>query len=155
MIQLALYFNIIGSNGVAMIMQNYIQSASLKRFLMRWKQNIRQQAITPACWSLCVLPSIPCHQFKVHSSEIFTIRISCIFIVHTRCKRYSYCICTPWSWWFSASIPSLLLLHSSCYCSQSRIQGQVVQISKAPFPTRPYCHHHINHVKAIAAVRKL
>ena len=41
MIQLALYFNIIGSYGVAMTMQNYIQSASLKRFLIRWKQNTR------------------------------------------------------------------------------------------------------------------
>ena len=111
---------------------------------MRWKQNTMAtgnhagmlESLCPAKHSLPPAQST----FKL---DFHHLHISCILKVHKRYEWYSYCIFTPCSSCFSASIQLLLCLYPICCHSQSRVQGHLVRTYKAPFPACPYCYHHI------------
>ena len=95
---------------------------------MRWKQNTkttgnRAGMLESLCSAKRCLPTVQ----SAFKQDFHHLHISCIFKVHKRCGRYSYCICTPCSLCFSTSIQSLLCLYQSCCHSQSHVQGHLVR----------------------------
>ena len=63
-------------SSVAMTKVNYAICLSVIIHHEKEAEHLGCQTITPSSWNISVWPSIPCHQFIVYSSEIFTTYIS-------------------------------------------------------------------------------
>ena len=115
-----------------------MHSASLQSFIMRQKQNTKMtsnhagilESLCPAQHSL----------FKTQLSKIFITCISPASLRYITDAEDSLVYLCTMQLVFLASSPSLSFPCPNCYCSQSHVQGQLVQTGKTQIPGRPYCH---------------